>query len=85
MMTEAEKRLKGCIIERKNNVYDDYKFNIDDDIEAVLNMLEEVRNRCNYLLNNDEVEINGSKYFKHSCDDVITRYILESLGGEKIC
>lgn len=84
MMTEAEKRLRKNYIEKydKGENISLYTNSIQctKDIKEILNMLEEVRNRCNYLLNNNEVEINGSKYFKHSCDDIITKYVLEGLG-----
>lgn len=38
---------------------------------------------CNYLLENNEVEIDGVKYFKQESDDVITRAILEKIQMSK--
>lgn len=38
---------------------------------------------CNYLLKNEEVEIDGVKYFKQESDDVITRAILEKIQMSK--
>lgn len=42
-------------------------------------VIEEAITFCNYLLENNEVEINNKKYFKHSCDDIITNAILQKL------
>lgn len=42
-----------------------------------------VEEYCNYLLENNEVEINGVKYFKQESDDVITRAILEKIQMSK--
>lgn len=64
----------------------------EDDIESIKFLLQQnkiLQKRiddttefCNYLLNNKEVEIKGERYFKHSCDDIITNAILEKLKGE---
>ena len=42
-------------------------------------IIQEVRNKCNYLTNNDIVEINGRTYIKQESDDIITNYIKETL------
>lgn len=48
--------------------------------------LKKTKNRainfCNYLLENNEVVINGVKYYKQESDDIITRAILEKLEVE---
>lgn len=47
-----------------------------DDYKSILN---EVREKLEYLLTHDKVEINGSIYLKQEADDYITNYILEIL------
>lgn len=42
-------------------------------------VIDECITFCNYLLENNEVEIDNEKYFKHSCDDIITNAILTRL------
>lgn len=55
---------------------------LDEKVFNYINQLETNRDeaikRCKYLLENNEVVINGKKYYKHSCDDIITKYILDS-------
>lgn len=47
--------------------------------EAQKRALNEAIEFCNYLLKNDEIEIDNEKYYKHSCDDIITKAILKRL------
>lgn len=42
-------------------------------------VIEKAIDFCNYLIENNEVEIDNEKYFKQSCDDIITNAILEKL------
>lgn len=71
-----------------NNIIDDMenKEMASDTLEYLYNQimqlhqnLYEAAGRCKYLLANNEVVINGERYYKHSCDDIITKYILDSL------
>ena len=75
-----------------NNVIDDMenKEAAADTLEYLYNQimqlhqnLYEAAGRCKYLLQNNEVVINGERYYKHSCDDIVTKYILDSIEGGK--
>lgn len=71
-------------------IYDDKPFYQDrisllDENEKLKESIERIENFCNYLLTNNEVEIEGEKYFKHSCDDVITKAILDKLKENVSC
>ena len=40
-------------------------------------VLKEIREFCDYLLNNDKVSINGKVYYKTFDDDIVTKKLLE--------
>lgn len=44
--------------------------------------IEKTLEFCNYLLQNNVIVIDGKKYYKHECDDVITNKLLEILKGD---
>lgn len=55
---------------------------LKDQLQQKENTIKEVRERCDYLLNNNTVEINGRTYIKQEADNVITNYIKEILDKE---
>lgn len=59
------------------------KFDATMDMQEQLKQRDEVIEKaidfCNYLIENNEVEIDNEKYFKQSCDDIITLAILKKL------
>ncbi len=46
-------------------------------------VIEEAIEFCTYLVENNVVEIDNEKYYKHSCDDIITKAILKRLNKYK--
>jgi predicted RNase H-like nuclease (RuvC/YqgF family) len=52
------------------------------DYENLYSILKEVREKLEYLLTHNKVEINGTIYLKQEADDYITNYILEILDKE---
>lgn len=52
---------------------------LKEQLEQRDEVIDETIAFCNYLLENNEVEIDNEKYFKHSCDDIITNAILTRL------
>ena len=48
-------------------------------IKKLNNKIDKVIEKCEYLLENDEVIINGKKYYKQKCDDIIIKYILQEI------
>lgn len=54
----------------------------NDDFIENTSLKQKIQNTiqfCNYLLENNEIEIDNNKYFKHECDDIITNEILKKL------
>lgn len=74
--------LLGCeFLEKLLNIINDYE-NTKIQLQQKENIIKEVRERCDYLLNNNTVEINGRTYIKQEADNVITNYIKEILDKE---
>lgn len=66
------------------------EYPIEEELEEVMKINKNLQERIdktiefgNYLLENKEVEIDGNRYFKHECDDIITNKFLSILKGEK--
>jgi dihydropteroate synthase len=59
-----------------------YDMSKDKEIERLHSIIKEVREKLEYLLTHDKVEINGTIYLKQEADDFITNYILEILDKE---
>lgn len=59
------------------------KDKLEDENKQLKDTIDKTREKCNYLLSNDIVEIDGKRYVKQESDDVITRYILDSLGDKE--
>lgn len=81
----------NSIIENKNPQFENFSKN---ELIEMLNILLDEYRDCyqrvgktiefgNYLLENREIEIDGNRYFKHECDDIITNKFLSILKGEK--
>ena len=47
------------------------------EIVDLKSVLKEIREFCDYLLNNDKVSINGKVYYKTFDDDIVTKKLLE--------
>ena len=56
---------------------------LEQQLQQKENIIKEVRERLEYLLNNDTIEINGRTYIKQEADNIITNYIKEILDKGK--
>ena len=70
-------KLYGEIVDREIE-----RNRLKEQLQQKENIIKEVRERLEYLLNNDKVEINGKIYIKQEADNIITKYILEILDKE---
>lgn len=58
-------------------------YELQDKLQQRDSVIEEAIRFCNYLLENNVIEINNERYYKHSCDDIVTKEILQRLNKYK--